>query len=62
MNLEAKKNEVNSFMFYGQGGVGINNAFIFIELGINYGFSDIINVENTKTIPSQGVVNLGFWF
>ena len=49
-------------MFYGQGGVGINNAFIFIELGINYGFSDIINVENTKTIPSQGVVNLGFWF
>ena len=60
--LGSEKNEVNSFMFYGQGGVGIDIAFFFIEVGFNYGFSDIINVENTKTIPSQGFVNLGFRF
>lgn len=60
--LGATEDDVNSFMFYGQGGVGIDIAFFFIEVGFNYGFSDIIKIEATKTTPSQAFVNLGFRF
>lgn len=55
---------ISSFLFYGQGGVGIDIAFFFIEAGFNYGFSDIFDFanESIKSNPSQGYLNIGFRF
>ena len=63
--LGLDKDDITNFMFYGQGGVGIDIAFFFIEAGFNYGFSNIINDianESIKSNPSQGYVNIGFRF
>ena len=64
-DLGLEKDDIADFLFYGQGGVGIDIAFFFIELGYNYGFSNIVNDMNnasTMSNPSQGYVNLGFRF
>ena len=55
------KDDVNSFNFYGEGGVGIDVAFLFVEAGINYGFSDLL-INDIKSNPQQFYVNLGFRF
>jgi hypothetical protein len=63
--LGLDKDDITNFMIYGQGGVGIDIAFFFIEAGFNYGFSNIINDianESIKSKPSQGYVNIGFRF
>lgn len=54
------KDQIEDFIFYGQVGVGLDITFFFIELGYNYGFSDI--VSNKKSEPNQGYLNLGFRF
>lgn len=59
------ENDINNFMFYGQGGVGIDILFFFIEVGFNYGFDNIIddiNNVSTKSNPGQGFFNIGFRF
>ncbi len=63
--LGLEKDDITNFMFYGQGGVGIDIAFFFVELGYNYGFSNLIkDIENEsiKSNPSQGYFNVGFRF
>jgi hypothetical protein len=55
------KDNINKFNFYGEGGVGIDVAFIFVEAGINYGFSDLLS-NNIQSNPQQFFVNLGFRF
>ncbi len=63
--LLLEEDDINSFMFYGQGGIGIDIAFFFVEVGYNYGFSNIINDMNNESItsnPSQGYLNIGFRF
>jgi len=63
--LGLEKEDITNFMFYGQGGVGFDIAFFFIEAGFNYGFSNIvkdIDNESIKSNPSQGYVNIGFRF
>jgi hypothetical protein len=55
------KDEVNSFIMYGQGGLGINVAFLVIELGYNYGFNELIS-SYPDSNPGQVFVNLGFRF
>lgn len=59
-NFNITKDNLNSFMMYGQAGLGVDIAFFFIEAGINYGFSDVIKADTSK--PYQGFVNLGFRF
>ena len=55
------KDHVNSFVFYGQAGVGADIAFFVIEVGFNYGFGDMLkDYSNSK--PSQAFVSLGFRF
>ncbi len=59
--LGLEKDDITSSMFYGQGGVGVDIAFFFVEVGYNLGFSNIVkDVDNSK--PGQGYVNLGFRF
>ncbi len=63
--LPLEKDDITNFLFYGQAGVGVDIAFFFIEVGYNYGFSNIVNnIENesVKSVPSQGYVSLGFRF
>jgi hypothetical protein len=59
--LGVTKDKVNSFMLYGQGGVGFNVAFFVLEVGYNYGFQDLFkNISGSN--PGQLFVNLGFRF
>jgi hypothetical protein len=55
------KDDLNSFVFYGQGGVGLDIAFFFIEAGFNYGLSNLIKTE-FQSNPYQVYANLGFRF
>ena len=55
------KDSFESFNFYGQGGVGLNVAFLVIEAGYNFGFKDALK-QDIKSKPGQIFVNLGFRF
>ena len=55
------KDDVNSFIVYGQVGIGANVVFGVIDVGYNYGFSDLM--ENfDKTHPGQWFLSLGVRF
>jgi hypothetical protein len=55
------KDNVNSFVLYGQGGVGVNVAFVVLETGYNYGFNELLK-DNTDSKPGQFFINFGFRF
>ncbi len=59
--LDIEKDDLNTFILYGQGGIGIDIAFLDIELGYNLGFSDLLK-NDIKSTPGQAFVNLGFRF
>jgi len=59
-DLGITKDDINSFILYGQGGIGVNVAFLVIEAGYNFGFSDQLKDYQSK--PGQIFVNLGFRF
>jgi len=55
------KDDVNSFILYGQVGIGATFAFALIDLGYNYGFEGLMEgFDNTK--PGQWFVSLGVKF
>lgn len=58
--FDITEDTLNSFVMYGQAGVGLDIAFFFLEAGINYGFTDLL--EDYKSTPYQAFVNLGFRF
>jgi len=55
------KDNVNSFVLYGQGGLGVNVAFLVMEIGYNYGFNELLT-DYTDSKPGQVFINLGFRF
>ncbi|HEY9114059.1 MAG TPA: hypothetical protein VIN10_05125 [Bacteroidales bacterium] len=57
---EFSKDNLNSFNFYGQGGLGLDVLFLSIDAGYNFGFTDIY--QNDQSTPGQVYVNLGFRF
>lgn len=59
-DLNLTKDDINSFMLYGQAGIGVNVAFLVIETGYNFGFQDLLKDYDSK--PGQIFVNLGFRF
>ncbi len=60
-NLNIKKDNVNSFILYGQAGLGVDIAFFMIETGYNYGFQNILK-DYSSSNPGQFFVSLGFRF
>jgi len=52
---------INAFNLYGQAGVGVDVAFLFVEAGYNYGFIDLFK-NDVKSNPNQIFINLGFRF
>jgi hypothetical protein len=60
-DLGFTKDDLNTFIMYGQGGIGINVAFIVLEAGYNYGFQDMLT-NDRQSNPGQVFVNLGFRF
>lgn len=54
------KDDINTFIFYGQGGIGVSVAFIVLDVGYNYGFQD--QFKDFDSSPGQVFVNLGFRF
>jgi hypothetical protein len=60
-NLNLTKEDVNSFIFYGQAGIGVDIAFFMIETGFNYGFQDLLK-NYSGSNPGQFFVSLGFRF
>ncbi len=59
-DLGLEKDDLETFCLYGQGGIGINVAFLVIEAGYNYGFTNVFT--NADSQPGQVFVNLGFRF
>jgi hypothetical protein len=59
-DLGITKDDINSFVLYGQAGIGVNVAFLVIEAGYNYGFQDMFKEQASR--PGQVFVNLGFRF
>ncbi len=59
--LGIAKDDVNSFIFYGQAGIGFNVAFVLIDVGYNYGFQDMYK-NYSGSNPGQAFVSLGFRF
>jgi hypothetical protein len=55
-----EKDNIETFVFYGQLGIGVDVLFMVFELGYNYGFSDLI--KDAKSKPGQGFLNIGFRF
>lgn len=60
-DLGIDADNVNTFNVLGQGGIGVDVAFIYIESGINYGFMDLVD-NDVQSNPMQLFVNLGFRF
>jgi len=58
--LDLTKDDINNFIMYGQGGIGVDIAFFFLETGVNYGFTDAFEEINSN--PTQLFINLGFRF
>ncbi len=56
------KDDVNSFIFYAQGGIGVDIAFLMIDIGYNYGTQSLMKNSVSSTNPGQAYVNLGFRF
>lgn len=63
-DLGITKDNLNTFVMYGQGGVGLDVAFFFLETGFNYGFTDMFKdlQKVDKSNPYQIFINLGFRF
>jgi hypothetical protein len=59
-DFDISKDYLESFILYGQGGIGVNVAFLVIEAGYNYGFTNVFT--STDSRPGQIFVNLGFRF
>jgi len=59
-DLGLTKDDIETFCLYGQGGIGVNVAFLVLEAGYNYGFSHVFTSVGSK--PGQVFVNLGFRF
>ena len=55
-----KKEHLESTLFYGQAGLGIDALFLVFELGYNFGFSDLLKDAESK--PGQAFLNVGFRF
>lgn len=59
--LGISMDHINTFNLYGQVGIGVDVAFLFLEVGYNYGFIDLFK-NDIKSNPNQIFVNLGFRF
>jgi len=59
-DLGYTKDDIETFCLYGQGGIGVNVAFLVLEAGYNYGFTNVLTSTTSK--PGQVFVNLGFRF
>ena len=60
-DLDISKDNINGFNLFGQGGIGVDVAFLFLETGFNFGFGDLFT-NDIRSKPYQVFVNLGFRF
>jgi hypothetical protein len=60
-DFDISTEELNNYLTYGKAGLGIDITVIFIETGINYGFSDLFETTG-KTNPYEYFLNLGVRF
>ena len=56
------KDDVNSFIFYVGGGIGVDILFLMIDIGYNYGTGSLLKNSVSSTNPGQVYLNLGFRF
>ncbi len=60
-DIGVTKDNINQFMMFGQGGIGVDAAFLFLEAGLNYGFTDLF-INDIQSKPYQLFLTLGFRF
>lgn len=58
--LGITKDDTNSFIFYGQAGLGVDVLFFVLDAGFNFGFNDLL--KNAESKPNQFFISLGFRF
>jgi hypothetical protein len=56
-DYQVDKDDIETFVFYGQLGIGVDVLFLVFELGYNYGFNDLF--KDVKSKPGQGFLNIG---
>ena len=61
-NFGISKDNVNSFVFYVGGGIGVDIFFLMIDIGYNYGTGSLMKNSASSTNPGQAYLNLGFRF
>jgi len=61
-HFNVQKSDVNSFIFYGQVGIGASIAFLLVDFGYNYGFSSLMKNSVSSTNPGQLYLSLGVRF
>jgi hypothetical protein len=61
-NFGVNKDAVNSFIFYGQAGIGVNILFAYVDVGYNYGTGSLLENSVSSTHPGQAYVSLGIRF
>jgi hypothetical protein len=61
-DLGLVKDDLNTFILYGQGGIGVDVAFLVLEVGYNYGFHQDLFKDDVQSVPGQVFINLGFRF
>jgi hypothetical protein len=59
--INISKENINTFNILGELGVGVDIAFLFVEVGANYGFQDLSKDYSTSN-PYQVYISLGFRF
>ena len=55
-----EKDNINTFIFYGQVGVGFDILFMVVDIGYNYGFTDMFDDKDSE--PAQAFINIGLRF
>jgi hypothetical protein len=60
-DINISKDDLNTFNINGRVGIGVDVAFLFVELGFQYGFQDLLK-NDIKSNPMHGYLNLGFRF
>jgi hypothetical protein len=60
-DLGITKSDISGFNLLGQAGLGLDVTFLYLESGVNYGFSDLFS-NYDQTNPLQVFIILGFRF
>ena len=60
-NRNIQKDDLNSTVFFGQVGIGVDVLFLVVETGYNFGFGDLMK-NDVQSVPQQIFLSIGLRF